>query len=86
MGKVVISEENTFFAFDPSIRPAATVDPGDTVVFHTKDCFSNQLLSEEQLVTTIDFSGVNPATGVSLRQRSRAMGLVARGYTIDRDR
>jgi amidase len=63
VGRVVITEENTFFAFDPSISPAATVDSGDTVVFHTKDCFSNQLLSEEQLVTTIDFSRVNPATG-----------------------
>ncbi|MEM1786959.1 MAG: acetamidase/formamidase family protein, partial [Zestosphaera sp.] len=29
----------------------------------TRDCFSNQLISEEQLVTQIDWSAVNPATG-----------------------
>ena len=27
------------------------------------DCFSNQIKSEEQLITTIDFNHVNPATG-----------------------
>ena len=63
MGKVDISEENIFFVFDPSLKPVATVNPGDIVVFHTKDCFSNQLISEDQSVATIDFSRVNPATG-----------------------
>ncbi len=36
---------------------------GSTVRFKTLDCFSNQITSQEQLITTIDFNRVNPATG-----------------------
>lgn len=63
MGRVVVSEDSVFFRFDPDLRPAAFAEPGDVVVFHTMDCFSNQLKSEGQPVTGIDFSRVNPATG-----------------------
>lgn len=39
------------------------VKPGETVRFKTLDCFSNEICSEDQLVTSLDFSRVNPATG-----------------------
>ena len=45
------------------MKPACRVKPGEQVVMHAMDCFSNQLTSEDQLVTSIDFSRVNPATG-----------------------
>jgi amidase len=45
------------------MRPVLEVRPGDVVRFQTQDCFSGQIQSESDLVTDIDFSRVNPATG-----------------------
>ncbi|MEB3755356.1 MAG: acetamidase/formamidase family protein [Desulfurococcales archaeon] len=58
-----VPSEKHFFAFDPSVKPAVSVDLNQDVTLETLDCFSNQILSEDQLVTDIDFSRVNPATG-----------------------
>ena len=49
-----------FSAANSSVK---NVKKGDTVSFKTLDCFSNQVRSEEQLITSIDFNKVNPATG-----------------------
>lgn len=63
MGLVTVSDENVFYVFDPSLSPVAVANPGDIVIFYTRDCFSNQIIDESQKVTSIDFSRVNPATG-----------------------
>ncbi|KRT36341.1 acetamidase/formamidase family protein [Acetomicrobium hydrogeniformans] len=60
---VVVSSESTFFSFDPQLPPAATVDQDVLVQIEAKDCFSNQITEEDQLVSEIDFSRINPATG-----------------------
>ena len=39
------------------------VEPGETVTFETNDCFTGQIRSESDLVTEIDFSRINGATG-----------------------
>lgn len=39
------------------------IQSGEQVTFRTYDCFNDQIQSEEQLVSSIDFSTVNPATG-----------------------
>lgn len=51
------------FSFGPNLKPAIHVEKGSIVRLETMDCFSNQISSETQLVTEIDFSKVNPATG-----------------------
>lgn len=51
------------YNFSPANKPVKTVKPGETVKFKTLDCFSNQVCSEDQLVTSLDFNRVNPATG-----------------------
>ena len=51
------------YSFSPNNEPVETVKKGETLKFKTLDCFSNQIKSEEQLITTIDFDHVNPATG-----------------------
>jgi amidase len=51
------------FSFSPDHQPVARVKPGDTVRFKTKDCFCDQVTGEHDLVTTIDFDRVNPASG-----------------------
>lgn len=44
-------------------RPVARVDSGETLVFETYDCFSNQITSEDQVLGTLDWNIINPATG-----------------------
>lgn len=51
------------YAFSPDNEPVERVNRGETLKFKTLDCFSNQIKSEEQLITAIDFNHVNPATG-----------------------
>lgn len=58
-----ISSDHIIFEMNQINTPALTVKSGSTVVFETLDCFSNTVKSEEDLVSSIDFSQVNPATG-----------------------
>jgi len=58
-----ISRSDVIFQFSPKNRPIATVRPGEAVAVETDDCFRSQIRSERDLVTEIDFSQVNPATG-----------------------
>ncbi len=51
------------FTFDAKNTPVAKVKPGEELVFKTMDCFSNQIKTADQIITSIDFSNVNPATG-----------------------
>lgn len=44
-------------------KPEAVVQPGELLEFHTKDCFGGQITSEDQIVTSIDFSLANPTAG-----------------------
>jgi len=55
--------ESYVYSFSPNNKPAIKVAKGATVTFKTLDCFSNQIKSEEQLITSIDFNRVNPASG-----------------------
>ena len=50
-------------SLSPDHPPVATVASGTEVVFETKDCFSDTITSEEQLLSTIGWDAVNPATG-----------------------
>lgn len=51
------------YHFSPDNKPVKNVARGDSVSFKTLDCFSNQVRSEDQLITSIDFDRVNPASG-----------------------
>lgn len=59
----VIPREEAVFNFGPEMKPVLEVDPGAVVTFETHDCFSGQIQTESDMVTEIDFSKVNPATG-----------------------
>src|ERR687887_119681 len=58
-----LSRDEVIWAFGPDLEPVLEVDPGDTVTFETNDCFTGQIKSEDDLVTSIDFERVNSATG-----------------------
>lgn len=59
----VIPRDEAVYSFSASMSPILEVEPGAVVRFETHDCFSGQIQSESDLVTDIDFSRVNPATG-----------------------
>jgi len=61
--EIRINKENIHYYFDPKIEPAAYSKVGDTVIFETKDCFNDQIKSDNDLVTSIDMSHINPCTG-----------------------
>lgn len=60
---VHITREHVFFAFDPSLQPAVHVTQGEEVILETHDCFQGQLQSEKDLMDSVDWAHVNPATG-----------------------
>ncbi len=58
-----IGRDEVVWAFSPDLTPVLEIEPGETVTLETNDCFSGQIASETDLVTEIDFSRVNAATG-----------------------
>ena len=63
MARHRLSRDEVVWAFGPDLVPVLEVEPGDVVTFETNDCFSGQIRSETDLVTSIDFARVNSATG-----------------------
>src|SRR5437764_11334571 len=58
-----IGREHVIWSFGPALEPVLEIEPGETVVFETNDCFTGQIRSEDDLVTEIDLSRINSATG-----------------------
>jgi len=73
-----IGRDQVIWSFGPDLEPVLEVDPGDTVTFETNDCFTGQIRSEDDLVTEIDLSRINSATGpVAVRGAEPGDSLVA---------
>ena len=63
-GKCNMKLDTVVYNFDPKNIPSATVPSGTILSFQTKDCFSNRIESEDQLMDELDLShNMNPATG-----------------------
>jgi len=58
-----LSRDQVIWSFGPDLDPVLEVEPGATVTFEANDCFTGQIQSEDDLVTSIDLSRVNSATG-----------------------
>ncbi|WP_391204156.1 acetamidase/formamidase family protein [Psychrobacillus sp. L4] len=58
-----LKREQSVYSFNKDHKPVLHIQSGENVLFQTFDCFTNQIQSDEHLITTIDFSKVNPATG-----------------------
>lgn len=58
-----ITRDHVIFEMSKDNEPVLAVDSGSTVVFETHDCFSGEVQTEADIVSGIDFSKVNPATG-----------------------
>jgi amidase len=59
----VVSKDDVIWAFGPDLEPVLEVEQGATVTLQTNDCFTGQIQTEDQLVTAIDMTRVNGATG-----------------------
>jgi amidase len=58
-----ISREKVFFAFGPQLKAIAEIEQGEEVLLQTHDCFEGQIQLPTDLVDSLDWSHVNPATG-----------------------
>src|SRR5947209_16387134 len=73
-----VPRDQVIWSFGPDLQPVLEVEPGDVVTFETNDCFTGQIRSEEDLVTEIDLSRINSATGpVAVRGAEPGDSLVA---------
>jgi len=78
MASYRLSRDEVVWAFAPDLVPVLEVEPGDVVTFETNDCFTGQIRSESDLVTSIDMSRINGATGpVALKGAEPGDSLVA---------
>lgn len=60
---LVISDDQVIYAMGPNNPPVATINPGEEVVFITRDCYGNQIKSENDLFASVGWATINPATG-----------------------
>ncbi|MGF9798591.1 acetamidase/formamidase family protein [Brevibacillus agri] len=66
-----LSREQSVFSFSRHHQPVLRINSGQSVTFQTYDCFSNQIQTEADLVASIDFARVNPATGPVFVEEAR---------------
>ncbi len=59
----VINTNEVIYEFKYGLEPIETLNDGETVSVHTQDCFFQQVKSNDDLISDIDFGKVNPATG-----------------------
>ena len=60
---IVIGKEYVAGILDKGMKPAAVCDSGETVVFETRDCYDDSVVSEEQPLGDKENPIENPATG-----------------------
>lgn len=58
-----ISKEHAIYEMSKENKAVAHCQSGDTVVFETCDCFHDTVKCETDVVSSVDFDRVNPATG-----------------------
>lgn len=58
-----ISSENKIYQMKKQNPPVASVKSGTEIIFETADCFNNQITSEDQGISKLDWDQINPATG-----------------------
>lgn len=58
-----ISRDQVFFAFSPALKEIARIRQGEEVIMETHDCFEGQIQTINDLVDSLDWDHVNPATG-----------------------
>lgn len=60
---ITINDNQVVYNMSPKNSPVAEVEAGETLLFITKDCFSNEIQTEEDLFESVGWATINPATG-----------------------
>ncbi len=63
MKLIRIPSSECIYSMSSETPAAATANSGDTVLFETKDAFSNKIRTENDLFASVGWATVNPATG-----------------------
>ena len=58
-----LDSNHTVLTMSKDHEPVLSVSSGETIAIETLDCFSNALLSEHDLLSSVGWDQVNPATG-----------------------
>lgn len=59
----MIIRDMCVFALGENKEAAVKVPQGEILEFHTRDCFNNQIDSEDYVMDVLDWDHINPATG-----------------------
>ncbi len=59
----MLIKDNYVFALGDNKENAVCVNTNEEIVFYTRDCFNNQITSEEYVLDHLDWDHINPATG-----------------------
>ena len=55
--------ENYIYALGDHCDKAIKVSEGEVIEIETRDCFNNQIDSEDYVMDSLDWDAINPATG-----------------------
>lgn len=58
-----IQNTSVIYSFKPIMTLVDSINPGEVIKVKTNDCFFQQITSEDTVLTAIDHSTLNPATG-----------------------
>jgi amidase len=58
-----ISKEKFVLIMSPNNEAVERIESGQTILFETYDCFSNQIQREDQPFSSVGWDKINPATG-----------------------
>ena len=58
-----VARDQSVFSLSAEAPPVAQVQPGDSIVLDTADCFSDQIRSADATPAGVDWEHINPATG-----------------------
>lgn len=61
--KHTLAKHHAIYHMSANNPPALVVEDGDTIVFETYDCFTDQIQSESHTLEKLDWDRINPATG-----------------------
>ncbi len=59
----MIIKDNIIFALGDGKENAISVKQNEIIEFHTRDCFDNQITSEDYVLDELNWDHINPATG-----------------------
>lgn len=63
MTVITVSRDHLIYAMDRANPPALHAPSGATLVFHTRDCFEDQIQDAGASFTALNWNRINPATG-----------------------